>query len=157
MQNAEFLADQIRRAYAGDAWHGPSVLEALNGIDAKSAAARKIPGVHTIWELVLHLNAWSSVFLRRLRGESVSSSLPPSEDFPTIQDHSESAWSDTLGEFKKIHEAVVSEAAQMSASRVLETVPGADYSFGFMLSGIAQHLVYHAGQIRMLQKLNVSV
>jgi uncharacterized damage-inducible protein DinB len=151
MRNPEFLAEQVHRAYAGDAWYGPSVTEALTKIDARSAAAGRFAGAHTIWELVLHLNAWASVFLKRLRGEPVSS-LSPSEDFPPIDDYSEAAWNNTLAQFRNTHDALVSEAAKMSGSLVLETAPGTDYSFAFMLSGIAQHLAYHAGQIRILAK-----
>ena len=45
----------LREAYAGPAWHGPSVRVALRGISAEQAAARPAPGRNTIWELVLHL------------------------------------------------------------------------------------------------------
>jgi hypothetical protein len=34
------LEDQLRRAFAGEAWHGPSVLEALEGITAEQAAGQ---------------------------------------------------------------------------------------------------------------------
>lgn len=49
------LDEQLRRAFEGDAWHGPSVLEALDGVSASQAAARPLDSVHSIWELVLHL------------------------------------------------------------------------------------------------------
>ena len=35
MSETARLADQIRRAFDGAAWHGDSVLEILNGVDAK--------------------------------------------------------------------------------------------------------------------------
>ena len=36
------LADQIRRAFEGSAWHGDPILELLADVDAKTAAARPI-------------------------------------------------------------------------------------------------------------------
>ena len=36
------LADQIRRAFEGNAWHGDSILELLSGVNAATAAARPI-------------------------------------------------------------------------------------------------------------------
>ena len=49
----EILADQIRRAFRGESWHGPSVLEVLAGVSAEDAAAHPIAGAHSIWEIVL--------------------------------------------------------------------------------------------------------
>jgi hypothetical protein len=51
------IVDQLRRAFEGDAWHGPSVLEALTGVNAKMAAAKPIPTAHSIWEIVEHIGA----------------------------------------------------------------------------------------------------
>ena len=42
MSETARLADQIRRAFEGEAWHGDSVLEILKNVDAKQAAARPI-------------------------------------------------------------------------------------------------------------------
>ncbi len=30
------IADQLKRAFEGDAWHGPAVLEVLEGVSARS-------------------------------------------------------------------------------------------------------------------------
>ena len=40
------------------AWHGPSLLELLEDVDAATAAAKPIPNVHSIWELLLHVAVW---------------------------------------------------------------------------------------------------
>ena len=64
--DVEFLADQIRRAFRGESWHGPSVLEVLAGVSAEDAAAHPIAGAHSIWEIVLHIRAWERVALRRI-------------------------------------------------------------------------------------------
>ena len=63
------LEEQLRRAHEGEAWHGPSLLEALAGVSAEQAAARPIAGAHSIWELVLHLGSDYSLVLRRLSGD----------------------------------------------------------------------------------------
>jgi hypothetical protein len=46
------LEDQLERALEGEAWHGPSVLEILEGVSAHQAAAHPIAGPHSIWELL---------------------------------------------------------------------------------------------------------
>ena len=61
MAEAKRIAEQHRRAYHGEAWHGPSVFETLRGVTAATAAKRPISGAHTIWELVLHLTSWERI------------------------------------------------------------------------------------------------
>jgi uncharacterized damage-inducible protein DinB len=77
--DVEILADQIGRAFRGESWHRPSVLEVLAGVSAEDAAAHPIVGAHSIWEIVLHLAGGYTLVLRRLRGER---SQPPEEELP---------------------------------------------------------------------------
>ena len=66
MTEVDRIRDQFRRAFEGEAWHGPSVLALLDGVTAQQAAAHPIPGAHSIWELTLHIAAWERACLRRL-------------------------------------------------------------------------------------------
>ena len=77
----------MRRAYEGGAWHGPSIREALSGVDAAKAATRPIANAHTIWEIALHLSAWTDVVRRRIEGAALSE--PEEGDWPKVGDTSE--------------------------------------------------------------------
>jgi uncharacterized damage-inducible protein DinB len=150
------IADQLRRAFDGEAWHGDSVVEILEDVTAKQAAARPIPNAHTIWELVLHIAAWDGAVLRRLSGVAVT--LTEAENFPPVRDASESAWRSALTEMKHVHEKLVAAVATLPDSRLDDIVPGkeqegAHYTFYYMLHGVVQHELYHAGQIALLKKL----
>ncbi|HZP17650.1 MAG TPA: hypothetical protein VFB00_06785 [Terriglobales bacterium] len=70
MSQIEIVVDELKRCFDGEAWHGPALMEILDGVDAKSAAARPIPAAHNIWELTLHLAAWERVIARRIGGNS---------------------------------------------------------------------------------------
>lgn len=83
MSEVKRIGDQLRRSHEGIAWHGPSLLELLNGVTADQASRRPVPAAHTIWELVLHITACKEVVTRRLTGETVPD-LPPEEDFPAV-------------------------------------------------------------------------
>ena len=61
------LAEQLRNAFEGDAWHGPAVLELLADIDPETAAAHPLPETHSIWEIALHIAAWDDAVNRRIR------------------------------------------------------------------------------------------
>jgi len=153
MSEASRIADQLRRAFDGDAWHGDSLFEILKGVTAARAAARPIAGAHSIWELVLHIAAWDGAVLRRLGGDAVE--LSDAENFPPVMDLSEAAWRAVLAKVRRIHEELVAAVAALPDSRLDEMVPGkegAHYTFYYMLHGVVQHELYHAGQIALLKK-----
>jgi uncharacterized damage-inducible protein DinB len=144
------IADQLKRAFAGEAWHGPALMEILADVDAPSAAARPISLAHTIWELTLHITAWDTAILRRLAGQVASPS--DAENFPKIRDTSESAWRTALENLQGQHQELLRVISGMPEERLREQVPGKDYDFYFLLHGTVQHALYHAGQIVMLKR-----
>jgi uncharacterized damage-inducible protein DinB len=157
MSETARLADQLRRAFEGPAWHGDPLLEILAGVEARTAAARPIQNAHGIWELVLHIAAWDDVVRRRTEGAAVT--LSDEQNFPAIPEASENAWHRTLTAAKKTHDDLVEIVAAFPDSRLAEQVPGKSenyYNFYCMLSGITQHELYHAGQIALLKKFKPS-
>jgi len=153
MSETARLADQIRRAFEGDAWHGDSLLELLEGVNAKMAAAHPIEGAHSIWELVLHIAAWDGAALKRTGGTAVE--LRDKENFPPVEDVSEAAWRKAIEHAKSVHNQLVTAVAAFPDSRLHEQVPGKTesyYNFFYLFSGIVQHELYHAGQIALLKK-----
>jgi uncharacterized damage-inducible protein DinB len=147
------LADQIRRAFEGNAWHGDSVLKLLAGVDGKTAAARPVKNAHTIWELVLHIAAWDDAVRHRAGGARVS--LSAKQNFPPVVDTSDAAWRVSIERLKHTHNQLVKAVAAFPDSRLGEQVPGKKatyHTFYYMFSGIVQHELYHAGQIALLKK-----
>ncbi len=151
MGEIERIVDQLQRAFDGKAWHGPSVMALLSDVDADQAAARPLKERHTIWELVLHINAWRDKVRRVLGGEKMES-LPEEEDWPPVDDTSEEGWMEAVEELKRVHDDLLEAVSGFSESRLDVTVPGASYSFYNMLHGLVQHDLYHAGQIAILKK-----
>jgi uncharacterized damage-inducible protein DinB len=153
MSETARLADQIRRAFNGEAWHGDSLTEILQGVDAAMAAAHPIKDAHSIWELVLHIAAWDGAVLKRTGGTAVQ--LSDEQNFPPVKNTSESAWSQAIEHAKRTHNELVHAVAAFPDARLAEQVPGKNesyYDFFYMFSGIVQHELYHAGQIALLKK-----
>jgi uncharacterized damage-inducible protein DinB len=144
------IADQLKLAFEGEAWHGPAVLEILADDDARTAAARPIPNAHTIWELTLHVAGWENVIRRRLGGEACS--LGDADNFPDIKDTSEAAWRKTVDALKQTHEQLLKTISTVPDSRLTERVPGKNYDVYTMLHGATQHALYHAGQMAVLKR-----
>jgi len=145
------ILNQLERAFEGEAWHGPSVLEALEGVTWKKALEKPIPTAHSIWELVLHITAWEDIVRRRLLGET-----PPITDelnFPTIPDPGEASWKGALEALRAGHLRLREVAGEITDEQLDQTPPaGKTVSRYVLLHGIIQHDIYHAGQIAILKK-----
>jgi len=150
----ERISDQFRRAFEGEAWHGPAVLSLLEGVTAAQAAAHPIAGAHSIWELVLHIEAWEGACMRRLTGDRAQ--LSTEEDWVTDSDHSESAWERTKQRLIETHRELLAAIANLDEARLDRPIiedPTTPYSSTYVtLHGGVQHDLYHAGQIAILKK-----
>jgi uncharacterized damage-inducible protein DinB len=144
------IADQLKRAFYGSAWHGPALMELLKGVDAHTAAARPLADVHSIWELVLHIAAWDGAASRRIEGHTAR--LKGLQNFPLVPQPSEDAWREAVAATKRTHDALVATVASLPASRLRERCPGKPYDLYHLLHGVVQHELYHAGQIAILKK-----
>ena len=153
------IIDELRRAHDGEAWHGSSVAALLDGVSAAAAAARPVPGAHTIWELVLHMTTWRNEVTRRLyRGVAEPLEM---EDWPPMSEASEEAWEAARAALAGAHTNLIQAVAKLPAARLDDVLEDRrdppeksekGVSYYVLLHGIAQHDAYHAGQIAMLKR-----
>jgi uncharacterized damage-inducible protein DinB len=144
------LAARLNAVFAGEAWYGPALAQVLREVDAAGAAAHPWHGVHSAWEVVLHVTAWNKVVLRRMQGEAVE--LTHQQDWPPVVKFADSQWQADLLALRESHAALCEAVKAFRKTRLKENVPGTPYDFSFMLQGAADHIVYHAGQIALLKK-----
>jgi uncharacterized damage-inducible protein DinB len=143
----------LGESYAGPAWHGPSVVESLTGVDSRAALHRVGPHRHSIWELVLHLAHGRHILIERLLDAKIS-------DFPrAIQqpwwpvpptDTSESAWlvdRDLLDDYQERLLDAIRSASEDQLARVPDR---SDLPVARQLLDMALHDTYHAGQIKLI-------
>ena len=156
MQQTEMIADQLERAYRGDAWHGPSVRAALEGVDAAMAAARPDATAHSIHEIVLHMTAWTREVTRRLRVGVAED--PEMGDWPEVA--SAGGWDATIAALDAANDELLAAIRGLNPAQLDDRIGDArDRALGsgvsryVMLHGLVQHHAYHAGQIAMLKKI----
>lgn len=145
----EIIEDQIKRAFWGKSWHGPSVREVLAGVSAEDAAAHPIAGGHSIWEIVLHLISGYRLVLRRVRGERAQ--LSPQEEWPAVPERSSKAWRETQHALEQLNQQLQSAVRAFPPERLSQAL-GSKYSAYIQFCGTPQHDLYHAGQIVLLKK-----
>src|ERR1051325_4290381 len=142
------INDQLRRAFEGQAWHGPSLMELLADVTAEQAAAKPLPAAHSIWELVLHIAFWEEVSRKRLEGDETQ--IQDGEGLFIVTDTSEAAWRAAVERLKQTNTALREAVAKLDDERLRERAAGQEYSIYFLVHGVIQHDLYHAGPIAML-------
>ena len=152
------IVDMLARVHDGDAWHGPSVLAALEGVDARTAQWQPPGRVHTIWEIALHIVSWRREVERRLGGRRPG--LPEDGDWPAVLGGDEAAWARTRAALQQSHESLVAAVRQLRGQDLERIVGderepgiGSGVTVALMLHGIIQHDAYHAGQCSVLKKM----
>jgi uncharacterized damage-inducible protein DinB len=152
MTEIDRILDQLNRAFAGPAWHGPSIKELLNGVTAEQAHQRPLTNGHSIWELVHHIAVWEDVGRRRLEGDPAEVPISSPEDWPPAEDVSEAAWERSKASLERGHQALVAAILRVPESRLNEPILEGKSSIYVTLHGVIQHDLYHAGQIAILKK-----
>jgi uncharacterized damage-inducible protein DinB len=145
------IASQLRRSYEGPAWHGPALRELLQGVTAEHAAAKPVPGAHSVWELVYHIEAWERMALTTLQGGSYES-MTGDADWPPVRETSADAWQAALERLKATTSKLVEIVRLMDQAKLDEIVAGKEFSYYVLLHGVVHHNLYHAGQIALLKK-----
>ena len=84
------LLDVLEHAYHGRGWHGTTLRGALRGVTPAQARWRPAPRRHCIWELVLHMTAWTQEVEHRLAGQP--SGEPEIGDWPAVGQVTEARW-----------------------------------------------------------------
>ena len=157
MSTTSALADDWRRSCWTDPWHGPSLGTLLRDVEAQTAAAHPIAGGHSIWEVVLHLTAWTAEVARRLEGHAPA--IPSEGDWPAPAEADAAHWHAALDALADAQARFEAQLSAFPASRLPERVGGdrdaplgTGVSFQGMISGALQHNAYHGGQIALLRR-----
>jgi len=150
MSEVQRISDQLKRAYEGEAWHGPSLKEILAGVSADQAARRPVPTAHSIWEIVLHIAAWDGVVCDRLHGNYLSD--PAEGDWPAAAETTDEAWAAALEALGANHLKLRKAIASLNEADLDKPLAPGKPSAYVTLHGVIQHDLYHGGQIALLKK-----
>lgn len=151
--------DALRRAHDGEPWHGPSRADVLADVSAAEAAYRPSATSHTMWEIVLHMRSWTEEVTRRAKGAVPGE--PVNGDWPSMPEPAdEAAWRKTLRSLDSAHEQLLAQVRAMNdaerAHRVADRpgdAPNSGITQRAMIRSLAEHDVYHTGQLAMLKRI----
>jgi uncharacterized damage-inducible protein DinB len=148
----DVIINELEEVYRGPAWHGPSLLEALNEVDA-SAAARRFGGSNnSIWDLVGHLTHGRHLLIERLTQTTFDFPGAVREPWWPVakEDLSEASWRQDLRLLDEYHERLIASIRAATHAQLARVPAPGDQSLAQQLLGMAVHDAYHAGQIRLI-------
>jgi len=151
----EQLLAIIDQAYNHKSWHGTNLRGSIRGVSAKQAAWRPESKRHNIWELVQHAAYWKYVVRRRLNGEMRGSfPIKGSNWFRPPEEYNQKTWKADVALLDQMHRSMREAIAALSIEELQYTPTGSTTSNFSLISGIAAHDLYHAGQIQLLKRLS---
>jgi hypothetical protein len=149
----DHLLALIDSGYNKAAWHGPNLRGSIRQVDEAFAVFRPAPGRKCIWEIVVHAAYWKYASRRRLLGEKRGSFPLKGSNWFARPDDSGRTWSDDVALLDEVHRSLRKAIAGFDPKKLERKLPGSKVSFHRLISGIAMHDVYHAGQIQTLKRL----
>jgi uncharacterized damage-inducible protein DinB len=126
-------------------------LAALDGVDAVTADRKPEGGVHSIWELVIHLTAELQHARELLKGAAVPW-VEGKMTWPGLPLPSTTAWEATLRALAEANREMVQAVEALDDSVLNQQFTQVRMTYYLMLHCVIQHNVYHAGQISLLKR-----
>ncbi len=151
--NIQTLLDVIDQAFDHRSWHGTNLRGSVRRVTHRQAVWRPSPQRHCIWEIVLHAAYWKYTVRRRILGQKRGSFPLKGSDWFTPEETTQAAWRQAVQLLVETHQSMRSAIASLRPAQLPQIVPGGNLSYGFLISGVAAHDLYHAGQIQLLKRL----
>ena len=154
------LSQKLLTVWNGEPWYGSSSSAILKGVTADEALAHPLPGAQSIWETVLHMTAWTEETTSRMNGADAKQ--PARGDWPAPSGSTQDAWigaqTELLNARKGLLAAIEKSHEESMFLQVARATTNDDPAFttgatrADTVSGLADHDVYHLGQIAILKK-----
>ena len=134
----------------GLAWH-VSLMDALEGVTPEQARWRPGPGRNSIWELVRHVAHWKHALLAAWDEGGIDHEAWERADWAAVP--GDAVWEDDLSTLIEVSRRLAARLAAADDALLEEGRSGFRGSGAHNAMHVATHDAYHAGQIRLLLRL----
>jgi uncharacterized damage-inducible protein DinB len=156
MEKLEIILRMIDEAFDHKSWHGTNLLGSVRRLDFNEASWRPQPDRHSISEIVIHVAYWKYAVRRRLLNEPRGSfALKGSNWFKRTDGSVNGArqWASDVSLLVSCHRSLREAITRRRPKQVNAAPVKGKVSTISILTGIAAHDLYHAGQVQLLKRL----
>jgi uncharacterized damage-inducible protein DinB len=154
MDEVSQLLDVIDRSYDQASWHGVNLRGSIRRVSLTDAVRRPKRGAHNIWEITVHAAYWKYAVRRFMTGEPRGSfPLKGSDWFRRPVSRTEAAWREDKRLLGEQHRALRATIADLRPADLARPSARRRYTLFDLVSGVAAHDLYHAGQIQLIKRL----
>lgn len=145
----------VDQAYNRRSWHGTNLRGAVRGVTPEAAVRRPAPGRHNIQELVVHAAYWKYAAWRRLTGSKRGSFALAGSNFFARDRAGAVQWRSDVALLDRVHADLREAIATTPRTRLTARLgsAGGPVTVQGLITGIAAHDLYHAGQIQLIKAL----
>jgi uncharacterized damage-inducible protein DinB len=145
------IIKKMKQVFEGDPWYGKSVMKIIEETDESIVYKKANANAHSAIELLYHMINWEAFTLHQLEGSVEDPARYELMDWREI-DPQTHKWSQGVAEYTAMHKRIL-EILEAANEDILEKeVKFRNYKMRFLLDGLIDHNIYHAGQLAALQK-----
>jgi uncharacterized damage-inducible protein DinB len=149
----EMIIAELQDTLEGEPWFGQSVYALIQSVDARYTSKKPNENSHSLLELIYHMITWSDFTLRRIRKEKIDDMKAFEKlDWRKI-DPKIHTWEKGVSEYLDTNARLIELLQTKNNAFLKEKVEYREYDFAYLLNGMIQHNIYHAGQIAYVKKL----
>jgi uncharacterized damage-inducible protein DinB len=153
-QIIKILVQNLKETFNGKPWYGMSMMDKLEAIPWE-IVNQNIYGKKTIAVLVQHIINWRLFVLKKLEDDlEFDIVIDGKNDWHVVHISNQEEWEGLKDRLRKTQEDLIQKLSHETDALFLKQVPGKAYTFGPILTSIAQHDIYHLGQIAMLNAMH---
>ncbi len=142
----------LSEIFEGTPWYGDSVMQKLENVPYIIGDKSCIPQSHNVAQIMGHLIAWKTYALQKLKGNTdFDIEVGSKRDWPNIEVNSQKDWEELKHKLVVSQHNIYEFLKEKQDDFLNQKVSGRDYNFGYLLTGIIQHDIYHIGQIGLIQ------
>ncbi|MGZ8511343.1 MAG: DinB family protein [Chitinophagaceae bacterium] len=137
----------------GEPWYGRPVYAMLREVDSSIAFKKPTAGSHSLMDLLYHMLTWAEFTLKRIEKDPIND-LAAFEKIDWREIDSDiDDWNEGIAAFIAAHQQIIALLQTKDDTFLNEIVDYRQYNFRFLLNGLIQHNIYHAGQVAYVLKL----
>jgi len=143
----------LKNILGGEPWYGTSICTILEEAGKTNVYKHPEEKYHSQIEILYHMLTWAEFTLSSLqKKEKNDISALEQLDWRTINPK-EHTWEKGFAELKTANENIIRFLENLNDNSLSENVDFRSYNVRFLVNGLIQHHIYHAGQIAYLKNL----